>query len=51
MSKLSKINTKLPAEVLKHKRVRKSSCLQKKYEQKGQVNHLPTDSQPGPIES
>ena len=44
MSNSSNINTKLPAEGLKHKRVRMSSCLQK-CEQKGQVENLPTDSQ------
>ena len=45
MSNLSNINTKLSAVGLKHKRVRKSPRLQEKYEQKGQVDNVPTDSQ------
>ena len=46
MSNLSNINTKLPAEGLKHRLFRKSPRLQEKYQQKGQVDNLPTDSQP-----
>ena len=49
MSNLS--NTKLPAEGPKHKRARKSLRLQEKYEQKCQVDNLPTDSQPDPTEA
>ena len=51
MSNLSNINTKLLAEGPKHKRVRKSPRLQKKYEQKFQVDNLSTDSQPDPTET
>ena len=51
MSNLNNTNTKLPAEVPKHKRTRKSPRLQKTYGQKGQVDNLPTDSQPDPTEN
>ena len=51
MSNSSNINTKLPAECLKHKRVRKSPRLLKKYEKKGQVNNLHINSQPDPTET
>ena len=51
MSNLSTINTKLSAEGLKHKLVRKSLRLQEKFEQKGQVDNLPTGSQPDPTET
>ena len=40
------INTKVPAEGLKHKRGRKSLSFLVKYEQKSQVENLPLDSQP-----
>ena len=46
MPNLSNINTKLPAESLKQRPSRKSPRQQKKYQQKGQVDNLPTDSQP-----
>ena len=46
MSNLSNTNTKLFAEGPKHKRAKKSPPLQEKYDQKGQVDNLPTDSQP-----
>ena len=51
MSNLNNTNTKLPTEGPKHKRARKSPCLQEKYGQKGQVDNLPTDSQPEPTET
>ena len=51
MSNLRNINTKLPAKDPKHKRARKSPRLQEKYGQKGQVDNLPTDSQPEPTET
>ena len=51
MSNLIKINKKLPSEGLKHKRVRKSPRLLKKYEKKGQVNNLHINSQPDPTET
>ena len=51
MSKLNITSTKLAAEGPKHKRARKSPRLQKKYRQKGQVDNLPTDSQPDPTET
>ena len=51
MSNLNNTNTKLPAEGPKHKRVRNSPCLQEKYGKKGQVDNLPTDSQPDPTET
>ena len=43
MYNLNNKNTKLPAEGPKHKCVRKSHRLQEKYEQKGQVDSLPTN--------
>ena len=46
MFNLSNTNTKLPAEGFKYKRARKSPRLQEKYDEKGQVDNLPTDSQP-----
>ena len=51
MSNLKNTNTKLPAEVPKHKRARMSPRLQKKYRHKGQVGNLPTDSQPDSTET
>ena len=48
MFNLSNINKKLLAEGPKHKRLRKSPRLQEKYEQKRQVDNLPTDSQSDP---
>ena len=51
MSNLNHKNTKLPAEGPKHKRARKSTRLQEKYGQKGQVDNLPTDSQPDPTDT
>ena len=51
MSNLRNINTKLPAESIKHKLVRKPSRLGDKYDQKGQVDYPPTDCQPNPIET
>ena len=47
----STMNTKLPVKVFKYKRVRKSPRLQKNYEQKGQVDNLPTGIQPDPTET
>ena len=41
MSNLNNLNTKLLAEGPKHKRARKSPCLQEKYGQKGQDDNLP----------
>ena len=46
MFNLTNISKKLPADGPKHKRARKSSHLQEKYKQNGQVDNLPTDSQP-----
>ena len=51
MSNLNITSTKLPTESPKHKRARKSPHLQEKYGQKGQVDNLPTDSQPDPTET
>ena len=51
MSNLNDTNTKLPAEGPKHKRARKLLFLQEKYGQNGQVDNLPTDSQPDPTET
>ena len=51
MSDLDNTNTKLPTEGPKHKRAKKSPRLQEKYGQKGQVDNLPTDSQPDPTET
>ena len=45
MPHLSSISKELPADGLKHKRARKSPCLQERYKQKGQVDNLLTDSQ------
>ena len=42
MSNLSNINKKQPAQGTKHKHPIKSTCLQEKYDQKGQVDNLPT---------
>ena len=50
ISNLNNTNNKLPAKGPKHKRDRKSPRLQEKYGQKGQVDNLPTDSQPDPTE-
>ena len=44
MCHLSNISKKLPADVLRHKRARKSLCLQEKYKQEGKVDNLLTDS-------
>ena len=51
MSNLDSINDKLPAAGNKHKPVKRSPRLQEKYEQKGQVDYLPTVSQPDPTEA
>ena len=51
MSNLRNANTKLPAKGPKHKRTRKSPSLQEKIGKKGQVDNLPTDSQPDPTET
>ena len=51
MSNLDSINDKLPAAGHEHKPVRRSPRLQEKYEQKGQVDYLPTVSQPDPTEA
>ena len=51
MSNLDSINDKLPAAGHEHKPVRMSLRLQEKYEQKGQVDYLPTVSQPDPTEA
>ena len=51
MFNLRNTNTKLPAEGPKYRRAKMSLCLQKMYEQNGQVDNLPTDSQPDPTET
>ena len=51
MSNLDSINDKLPAADPENKPVRRSPRLQEKYEQKGQVDYLPTGSQPDPTEA
>ena len=51
MSNLNNINEKLPATGPEHKPVRRSPHLQEKYEQKGQVDNLPIESQPDPTEA
>ena len=51
MSNLDSINDKLPAAGHEHKPVRRSPRLQEKYEQKGQVDYLPTGNQPDPTEA
>ena len=51
MSNLSNIDTKLPAEGPKHKRVINSPRLEEKYNLKGQVDNLPSDSKPNPTET
>ena len=51
MSKINNTNTKLPAEGPKHKRAKKSLCLQEKHGQKGKVDNLFTDNQPDPSET
>ena len=51
MSNLENINDKLPAAGPENKPVRRSSRLQEKSEQKGQVDHLPTVSHPDQTEA
>ena len=51
MSNLDNINDKLPAAGPEHKPVRRSPRLQEKYEQKGQVDYPPKESQPDPTEA
>ena len=51
MSNLDNINDKLPAAGPENKPVRRSPRLQEKSEQKGQVDYLPTVSQPDPTEA
>ena len=51
MFDFSNINTKLPAQGLKHKRFRKSPRLQENNKQQGQVDNLPIDSQQDPTET
>ena len=49
MSNFDSINDKLPATGPEHKPFRPR--LQENYEQKGQVDNLPTESQPDPTEA
>ena len=51
MSNLENINDKLPAAGPENKPVRRSSRLQEKSEQKGQVDYLPTVSHPDQTEA
>ena len=51
MSNLDSINDNFPAAGSENKHVRRSPRLQGTYEQKGQVDNLPIESQPDPTEA
>ena len=51
MSNISNTTTRLPAEGPKHNVLESHPVRKEKYGQKGQVDNLPTHSQPGPSET